>query len=1026
MASSSELTTRLLAQLAVGPYKIESRLGAGGMGEVYLAQDTRLARKVAIKLLPAVLRSSERARERFIREAQAAAQLDHPNICPIYEIERDQEVIFIVMQYVEGETLASRLRRDPLTLGEALDIAAQVADALTEAHSRGVIHRDIKPQNLMITPHGRVKVLDFGLAKIVQDSQRGESATETNVSLTDDGVVVGTAAYMSPEQARCVPVDQRSDLFSLAVMLYECVTGRRPFVGPTRIDIHAQVIHFHPPPPSHHNPRLPPELDRVILKALAKNPEDRYESCGELLRDLRKMRQGLSAEDASVTPGSTLAAAGGETDGRGRATGAIGFSSRLGKALSTLSETVRRPRAPIYAVLLIVAASLLVALAVYRWNGATPHRPSTEAANWYDRGAAELRDGAYFQASKAFERSIQIDDRYALAHARLGEAWSELDYTDKAKNELLRANALVPDRSTLAPLDALYLQGVTDTLSRNFAGAVENYRKISEQISDKDKKYAYVDLGRAYEKNEEINNAIAAYEQAAKLDSEYPTPFLRLGVLYGRQQALKKADEAFHKAETLYQALSNSEGVAEVLYQRGYLLNYLDRLSEAHSPLEKAVETARANQNIYQHVRAQLQLTSVLAAEGNTVQAEQYAKDAIELARRNGLEEQTTSGLTDLGTAFFLRGDYNEAEKYFNQALEKARRYGQRANEAMALLSLGSLRIQQQNPDEASQYVEQALGFYQQAGYGKQTAVANSLLGRAYRQKGDYEAALRAFKLQLGLAQEVGDQSQIARAYGEIGNVSLTQEQYADALNSYDQSYQLKKALNIIDGYELLGRAEALWRLGRYPEAGTALNEASPISNRSGDKQLSAAIHQIRAEMALSQLSFQEAKVEAQKSLEIAAAAPYPPIAVIARSALGLAQTRSGSMRQGRLLCEEAAVQAKGLGDPWLISETLLALAEAMLESGDARQGLENALRAQDRVARLGQRESEWRAWLIAARASRKADEQSAASEYAAYTDGALSRLEQQWGSSAYNDYLTRPDVKQFRKQLSQVLDSSK
>ncbi|HEU4388374.1 MAG TPA: protein kinase [Blastocatellia bacterium] len=1019
--------TESLISTSLGPYRIIRQLGRGGMGEVYLAEDSRLGRQVALKLLPAIFTTDRLSR--FQQEARLASSLSHPNICVIYEVGKTEDGRhYIAMEYVGGVTLRQHMRETRMGLDEVFDIAMQAAAALTAAHTAGIVHRDIKPENIMLRQDRYIKVLDFGLAKLTQQPRAADSDVVTRGQVkTESGVLMGTVTYMSPEQARGLPVDGRTDIWSLGVVLYEMVAGTVPFKGATNSDVIVSILEREPQSLAEISPGVPDDLERIVKQALSKDREVRYQTAEDLAVDLRdlKPRLELLAPLSSFSGRQEVANTDGSRVQEITAGRRVQVVTWINSALATLSETVRRPRASIFTVLLICAAAFLVALVVFKRSGTTPHRPPPGDASWFffDRGTAALRDGAYFQASKAFERAIQIDDNYALAHARLGEAWSELDCTDKAKNELLRANALVPDRSALEPLDALYLQGVTDTISRNFGGAVESYQKICEQIPDKDKKYAYVDLGRAYEKNEEIDKAIASYEQAAKLDSDYATAFLRLGVLFGRRQLLSKADEAFTKAESQYQTLSNLEGVTEVLFERGLLLNTLDHLTEARLQLGKAIEVARANNSIYQQVRAQLQLASVLAAEGDTVKAEQSARDVIEVARANGLEELTTRGLIETGYAFFIRGEYGDAETYFSQALELGERFAQPPNAASARLALGSLRTQQLKPDEGIAYLRHALDFFQPAGYAKETAIAHLLLGRAYRQKGDYEAALQVFRHQLEVAQNVGDRSQIASFHGEIGTVQFHQEQYTEALNNFDQSYQVKKSLNALAvlSYDIAHRAEALWRLGRYAEARKALDEATPKSVPSRDRQFLAFVHQIRAQMALSELNFRDTKLEAQKSLETAKAF-YPPIAISARCALGLARSRSGSLREGQLLCEEAAGQAKALGDPALISETLLALAETMIESGNTEQGLENALRAQEHFARLGQRESEWRAWLIAARASRNLDDRSDASKYASYASAGLSKLEQQWESPAYSGYVARPDIKRLRGQLSQVL----
>ncbi|MCI0563746.1 MAG: serine/threonine protein kinase, partial [Nitrososphaera sp.] len=234
----------------ISHYHVISKLGAGGMGEVYLAEDSRLGRKVALKLLPASFQYDPERSSRFLREARAASALNSPNIAHIYDIGEHEGSKFIIMEYVEGESLSRRLKQGPLPLREAIDIAIQIAGALNEAHSQGIVHRDIKPSNLMITGRGLVKVLDFGIAKISKTLAEDDD-NDLTVSLgekTSPGTVLGTPSYMSPEQVRGLAVDGRSDIFSLGVVLYEMVTGRRPFEGVTISDIIAAVLTGEPEP----------------------------------------------------------------------------------------------------------------------------------------------------------------------------------------------------------------------------------------------------------------------------------------------------------------------------------------------------------------------------------------------------------------------------------------------------------------------------------------------------------------------------------------------------------------------------------------------------------------------------------------------------------------------------------------------------------------------------------------------------------------------------------------------------------
>ena len=239
------------------------------MGEVYLAEDTKLNRRVAIKFLPPDLVSDKQANQRLLREAQAAATLDHPNICPVIEVAEADDRVFIVMPYVEGERLDARMKRGALGISESLTIAIQIADALADAHAHGIIHRDIKPSNTIITQRGLAKVMDFGLAKLAEPKTTvSDPEATTHVLLkTEPGVVMGTSAYMSPEQARGVEVDARTDLWSLGVMLYEMIGGRLPFEGQTPTEVIAQVLERQPVPLTQHVPKLHPELQRIVNKA---------------------------------------------------------------------------------------------------------------------------------------------------------------------------------------------------------------------------------------------------------------------------------------------------------------------------------------------------------------------------------------------------------------------------------------------------------------------------------------------------------------------------------------------------------------------------------------------------------------------------------------------------------------------------------------------------------------------------------------------------------------------------------------
>src|SRR3989440_8696808 len=298
----------LAAGTKLGRYEIRSKIGEGGMGEVYLAQDTILGRKVALKILAAEFAVHPDRMRRFVQEAKAASALNHPNIITIYEIDETDSGHFIVIEFIEGETLRERMSLARMKFPEVLDVAIQTASALSAAHDAGIVHRDIKPDNVMLRRDGIVKVLDFGLAKLTErlpaDSVDSEALTSAPVK-TEPGMVMGTAIYMSPEQARGLQVDARTDIFSLGVLIYEMVTSRLPFAGSDTIEILAAILSDKEPPPlARYRHEAPAELERIVEKALAKEREERYQSAKDLLIDLRqlKKRLELDAERARTTP----------------------------------------------------------------------------------------------------------------------------------------------------------------------------------------------------------------------------------------------------------------------------------------------------------------------------------------------------------------------------------------------------------------------------------------------------------------------------------------------------------------------------------------------------------------------------------------------------------------------------------------------------------------------------------------------------------------------------------------------------
>lgn len=349
----------------ISHYQVLSLLGAGGMGEVYLARDPRLDRTVALKILPGELAADADRMQRFTREAKAASALNHPNVATIYDVGESDGISFIVMEHVEGETLLARISRR-MTPPEVVDIAVQAADALDLAHAKGITHRDIKPANLMLTHRGNVKVLDFGVAKVARYDEGSLNGDWTVEPVTAVGTVVGSAPYMSPEQIVGGDVDSRSDVFSLGVVIYQMATGQLPFSGSMRAEMKDRILHAAPGTMMRLNPDTPPELERITFKCLEKSAEDRYQSARGLLSDLWPLKRQLDATRAMVD--------------------------------SPWFEFLKRP------------------------VGIAEESPGSEASDLVALGWAHLRSGSFFELSdavSAFVAATEVAPAYAAAHAGL-------------------------------------------------------------------------------------------------------------------------------------------------------------------------------------------------------------------------------------------------------------------------------------------------------------------------------------------------------------------------------------------------------------------------------------------------------------------------------------------------------------------------------------------------------------------------------------------------------------------------------
>src|SRR6476659_6959746 len=424
---TNDRTGALVGEL-IGHYRIESLIGVGGMGEVYLARDERLGRKAALKFLPHSLTTDEAQLSRFKNEARTASALNHPNILTVYEIGAEGNVQFIATEFIEGVTLRDALASGRMSAHNAMEIAVQVASALAAAHDAGVVHRDIKPANIMLRPDGYAKVLDFGIAKLTEQKRASDAhRVETTALLqTRPGLVLGTAHYMSPEQARGQKVDARSDIWSLGVVLYEMVAGSPPFRGETPSDCIAAILTAEPTPVSSISPDLPTKLESILQKALRKNTDERYQTIKEMLAELRSLKAKL------------------ETDGSLSQTKADGDS------------TVSKIKRPKRGVLVTLVTALLAAVAVacfFFFRAPTPLANEKSIAVLPFENLSEDKSNAYFAdgiQDEILTRLSKIADlkvisrtstqRYKKTHQKLSEIAKQLGVVNLLEGSVQKTN----------------------------------------------------------------------------------------------------------------------------------------------------------------------------------------------------------------------------------------------------------------------------------------------------------------------------------------------------------------------------------------------------------------------------------------------------------------------------------------------------------------------------------------------------------------------------------------------------------
>lgn len=653
----------------IAHYQVVSLLGAGGMGEVYLAEDMRLGRQAALKLLPASLAGltgdAERA-HRFKREARAASALNHPNVATIYEIGEAEEISYIAMEYVAGQTLARKINGRPLETSETINIAAQIADALDEAHGKGITHRDIKPANIMLTPRGVVKVLDFGLAKIGGAPAATADLYSTQTA-TRPGMVMGTVMYMSPEQALAQEVDHRSDIFSLGVVIYEMATGRLPFSGASASETIDRIIHAQPEAVARFNYEVPPELERIIRKCLEKDRERRYQSARELLVDLKNLKR--DSDSGAVVPVSQLNAP--KNNARRNAAIAIAFAIIAAVAVFLFSRDRRENNAQ-------ATGAPLKSLIVLPLANADP------ASDYLSDGITEsvINRLSQLPQLKVIARTTAF--RYKGKEADPQTVGRELKVDAVITGRVARQSGMLIVQADLVNVaDGAQIWG--GRFNRKLADILAVQEEIAQQISEnlrlrlsgaEQKLLAtrHTTSPDAYElylkgrffwgkwTNDSLKKAGSSFEQALKLDPNYAPAHSGLADTYNLLGYLgfMPPREAFPKSEAAArQALKLDDALGEAYLSLAKTKFFYDW---DWPGFEREIKRALELNPNYPDVHSMN--GTYLSAMGK--------HDESFAARKHALELDPLSPLfaTGIGWTFFYQRRYEQAIEWYKRALE--------------------------------------------------------------------------------------------------------------------------------------------------------------------------------------------------------------------------------------------------------------------------------------------------------------------------------------------------------------------
>ena len=745
-------------------YEIEDRIGAGGMGEVFRARDTRLGREVALKFIAPPYRGDPDRRARLLKEARAASALRSPAVATTFDIGEEGPDLFIVMELVDGEPLSDRISRGPISVPVVLHMASQIADALDEAQTLGIVHRDIKSANLIMTPRGRVKILDFGLAKMTGDGP-GPGADQPTMAATQLGMVVGTVAYMSPEQAMGKAVDHRSDLFSLGVVLYEALTARLPFSGDTLAAVVDQIVRQEPPALARLNYDIPTRLEDIVRRLLAKMPSARYQSARELLVDIKTLRADLELDSPSVSSHALSSA-----------TRAASVPSNV-VAVVPFANITREPEDDWIGsgIAETVTADLktirgLTVLGRERVFDALRHLGSSDSGNLDERVSIDvgrqlrarwLVTGGYQRLGPMIRitaRAVDVESGTVVRTVKIdGEITNIFTLQDQIVYDLSRGINLTLNKSEVAAIEQKETESVEAYEARS--RAMMNLLEGSPQALDR---------------------ALHLLEKATQYDPNYAAAWAALGAAYDFKGSFLSLKELSHKAvEMERRAIALDPKLADAHRWLGLSLMSVGQYDDAIAAIEEAVRLQPADANNYSalgrgywvgkgdldagiaHLEraaeinpdlgyAHLQLGLLYALRGELDHAESACRRAIDLQERfvSGREGlQIVGAYTRMGYVHYLRGELDEALRVFQQQVD-ALESSDHALKERTLIELdckiGATYLRMKRTADADRHFSRAVKtFDRRLARGADDPFTKYYMAALYALKGETDRALR-------------------------------------------------------------------------------------------------------------------------------------------------------------------------------------------------------------------------------------------------------------------------------------------